>query len=94
MEKIQVEKTNGCTLRFDHFRFRKGDESGKFLRYHRGRSSWKPTERGGATFCFVYDENGEICAHGLAECSVKDAFCYRLGREIARGRALKMLAGQ
>jgi hypothetical protein len=61
--------------------------------YQRGISLWSPTERGGYTFCFVYegDDASEPIAVGLAECSPKDAFCYRLGREISRGRALDEL---
>lgn len=58
--------------------------------YQRGQSGWKPAVHGGLTACYVY--NGDtVVATGEAECSIKDAFCYRIGREIARGRALKIL---
>lgn len=37
------------------------------------------------------NEKGESVATGVAECSSKDAFCYRIGRDISRGRAFKAL---
>ena len=49
-----------------------------------------PHERGGITTCeLVVDD--EVVAQGVAYCSLKDNFCYRTGRAIARGRAEKQL---
>ena len=61
------------------------------FRYHRGESDWTPFERGGLTICEIRDDAGNIIATGEAECSLKDAFCYRIGRQIAEGRARKRL---
>jgi hypothetical protein len=63
---------------------------GFLFHYQRGISKWTPNTNGGTTFCFVFQGDRAV-AHGIAECSIKDAFCYRIGREIAKGRALKLL---
>ena len=47
-------------------------------------------ERGGITYCQLV-EDGEVVAQGVAYCGLKDNFCYRVGRDIARGRAEKQL---
>ena len=57
--------------------------------YHRSgkdKSDWQPHGRGGITYCQLV-EDGEVVAQGVAYCSPKDNFCYRVGRDIARGRA-------
>lgn len=64
---------------------------GEALRYFRGISEWEPAECGGYTLCGVFDADGQPLAAGLAECSPRDNFCYRLGRVIAAGKALKVL---
>lgn len=54
------------------------------------RPGTAPHTHGGKTVCRVYD--GEvIVATGTAWCSINDPFSYRVGRAIARGRALKVL---
>jgi len=58
--------------------------------YTRGKSDWEPAIYGGLTICYVY-RGDEMVAIGEAQCSTKDQFCYRIGRMIARGRALKEL---
>ena len=61
--------------------------------YHRSgedKSNWQPHGRGGITYCQLV-EDGEVVAQGVAYCSPKDNFCYRVGRDIARGRAEKQL---
>lgn len=65
----------------------------KCKRYMRGVTQWKPHEHGGATLCLVFGNGDESLAWGLAFCCMKDNFSYRLGREIARGRALAALKG-
>ena len=64
---------------------------GRAYHWRRGTPGWQPSVRGGYTFCYVYDETGGVVATGRADCSKLDHFCYHLGREIARGRALKSL---
>jgi len=59
--------------------------------YTRGESDWEPAIYGGLTICYIY-HNDKMVAIGNAQCSTKDQFCYRIGRTIARGRALKKLA--
>jgi hypothetical protein len=61
-----------------------------YIHYTRGESKWEPTIYGGLTICYVY-RGDEMVAIGEAQCSTKDQFCYRIGRMIARGRALKNL---
>ena len=91
MGEGQVDKLNGYQMRYEHYRLR--CDGGGLDRYHRGRSDWQPAERGGCTFCTIADEDGITLVIGAAKCSRKDAFCYRIGRQIAKGRALKALAG-
>lgn len=59
--------------------------------FTRSVSKWIPTGNGGYTACIVYDQDGNKLAESVAECSPKDQFCYRIGREIAKGRALDYL---
>ena len=71
-----------------------------FVHYQRGKdkrtgaklSHWIPIERGGRTECYVYDNTDSVVVLANSICSVKDAFCYRTGRLIARGRATAALA--
>jgi len=50
-----------------------------------------PTSKGGHVTCRILDNNGDLIAYGNANCSYADNFCYRIGREIALGRAKKQL---
>jgi hypothetical protein len=63
---------------------------GEAFHFQRGTSQWTPMPRGGYTRCYVYDQD-YLMATGLAECSPRDSFCYKIGRDISRGRALKAL---
>lgn len=63
---------------------------GYVFHYQRGETAWIPNTHGGLTACMIYDGD-DMVAHAEAECSIKDAFCYHIGREIAKGRALKKL---
>lgn len=82
---------------FKHYRIHPLSEA--LVHYKRGKdkktgaklSHWTPVEHGGRTECYVYDDYG-IVVLSSAECSVKDAFCYRTGRLIAKGRATTALA--
>lgn len=78
---------------FKHYRYplSKGTwPQNKLFHYRRGWSDWEPTPRGGMTECYV-KRGDEVVATGVAVCSKKDAFSYRIGRAISRGRALKSL---
>ena len=85
--------------RFEYRHFRPAKEPVVRLRvmecrrYMRGVSDWEPHECGGVTICHAYNEK-EFLAMGLAFCSMKDNFSYRLGREIAKGRALASIRGE
>ena len=52
-----------------------------------------PRARGGKTICYLYKDCGNEGPVGAsaAVCSMSDNFCYRTGRDIALGRALKAL---
>ena len=52
------------------------------------RDGFAPHTHGGKTVCKVWNEK-EIVAIGTAWCSINDPFSYHIGREIARGRAMK-----
>jgi hypothetical protein len=78
---------DGCQYLINHFRIDRAD--GKLKRYHRGRTDWTPSERGGMTTCRIVDASGRAVGMGAAYCSMADNFSYRLGRLIAKGRAEK-----
>ena len=66
-----------------HYRY---DKRGMLRRYYRGKSPWTPMGKGGLTICVVTTGTGLIGV-GEGACSLSDAFCYRVGREIAREKA-------
>jgi len=39
------------------------------------------------TICFIVDDEGNVVNVGVALCSLKDNFCYQIGRDKARERA-------
>ena len=66
---------------------------GLAVHYQRAQTGWRPSERGGYTFCYLYNGNGELVAKGRSDCSPKDNFCYASGRSLALRRALGRVAG-
>lgn len=56
--------------------------------------SKEPSHHGGRTVAIVYDRNDEVIATGVATCSMSDRFNYKIGRQIALGRALSKLTGR
>jgi hypothetical protein len=98
-------KTDEYRFVYQHFRFPASQcddivtdalwvwgRHGRGLHFRRGEhSGWTPSPRGGYTICRIYTNDNELLAAGLAECSPRDSFCYKLGRDISRGRALKAL---
>ena len=82
---------------YKHYRVRQGHKQRKgpppvIESYRRGQTDWIPMGRGGLTSCTILsDDNNKILAHGKALCSMSDNFNYKIGRDIARGRAEKQL---
>ena len=48
----------------------------------------RPSSKGGQVCCCIGDETGTM-GYGIADCSYADNFCYRVGIQIALGRAKK-----
>lgn len=65
-----------------------GYEIQNALSYTRGKTKWRPSCNGGKTECHIVLSNG-VELVGIAECSLKDNFVYKIGRDIAYGRAMK-----
>ncbi len=90
--KVEVKE-----VKYHHWRvskngsgFKKGKPPSKHL-----FSLWRfkgiyISPKGGKTRCFLY-LGGGINIVGQATCSMSDNFCYKTGREIAYGRAMKKL---
>lgn len=55
--------------------------------YRRGRSKWRPKLKGGVAICILVDENNKEF-RGVAKCSNEDNFVYKIGRNLAKDRAL------
>lgn len=75
---------------FRHYR----DRDGLLVHYRRGKDddgepfcAWEPSPRGGMTICFQLANDGTLVYAGVALCSPRDNFSYRVGRRIAQGRA-------
>ena len=73
---------------YRHYRY---DCYGSLHHYQQGQTEFEPAARGGETHCFVKDADNRVISTGISHYSMKDTFCYRLGRNISRGRALKRL---
>ena len=57
-------------------------------RYKRNLKPFVPSAKGGSTVCkIVLDDDTELSS--CAECSTKDNFSYKTGRQIAYGRVMK-----
>lgn len=99
---MKRELPEGARIKFGHGRRVDGDW-GTFFRRKDGRwGCWDPehttnghrtysskeiSPQGGMTFCTITLTDGTE-AHGRAECSVRDNYSKRIGRDIALGRAL------
>lgn len=81
-------RLKGAPLNYNLFHYAKGEG---FVDYP---SDEEPHERGGRTVALIVNADREVLATGVATCSMSDAFCYRTGRRIARGRAMKKLRRQ
>ena len=53
-----------------------------------GTRDFEPYPRGGLTIVSIFDPDGNEVCSGEALCSLSDNFVYRIGRQIARGRAM------
>lgn len=87
----------GATVRFAHGRV----VDGQVGTFYRGKGkdgklqSWReeglaPSPRGGVTSCKITLPDGRETI-GVAECSEKDNYSKKIGRDIALGRALAQL---
>ena len=94
------------TIQFEYFRIpnkyglpKKGKPIKEYLYpYERGKgfahiymTQFLPTSKGGRVVCYIANNNTWATAAGIADCSYADNFCYKIGREIALGRAKKQL---
>jgi hypothetical protein len=98
-EETGIEEVD---VSFEHYRYNfyvYGWEDGP-SRYRRKATKFdgefhfrNPGERGGKTICRIKIPFGPDNAvyEGTANCSLQDSFCYARGREIAFGRAVKLL---
>lgn len=93
MDVIEAGKPQVKEVRFQHFRrVRLANGFMALLRQHQ----WKergltPEPRGGFTNARVTLEDGTV-VEAQAECSLKDNYSKKLGRQVALGRALKEAA--
>ena len=88
---------NEIRIEYSHYRVPRNRDTSKgepplcsLYKYYRGYKM-KPNEKGGKTVCRIY-HGDELVSIGTATCSMSDNFCYRIGREIAYGRACKKMA--
>ena len=84
-------------IRYKHYRIDKKTGTLKpYTRPHRQADGtrverpFEPAERGGVTECEISIDCYTVVTKAV--CSLKDAFNYKIGRDIARGRALKAVA--
>jgi hypothetical protein len=87
-DPIGVLRQAGYEVRFEHWRPMDGQPG--LGRYMRGVTKWTPAPRGGLTICKAMSADG-VARVAKADCSVRDSFCYRLGRLISAGRVLSDL---
>lgn len=74
---------------YKHYRYQELPVLLDLRYYNRRKSEWQPSTKGGKTEChLVLEDDTEIVVD--AECSLKDNFCYRIGRLISFGRAMKI----
>jgi hypothetical protein len=76
---VKISKTM-----YHHFRY---DKKGRLKRYVRANPEFRPLPNGGATFCVVLLETGEL-GMGESVCQPEDTFVYATGRERAYDRAV------
>ena len=93
----------GVTAKFEYYRvpdigrynkIKKGVPPA-LAKYSRKCKDWRytpvrPYTRGGVVYCNIFAKD-RLISTGDSICSMSDNFCYRVGREIALGRALKAL---
>lgn len=92
---VKVKVPEGLEVKFSHLRLAEGSpalEGGTNLRSMRElREAKLPVSaKGGRTLASILDGE-KVVATGVAQCNAKDPFNYRIGRDIALGRAIKEL---
>jgi hypothetical protein len=90
-------ESNISKIYYKHWRYPKFSgvpmDMSRYHRWSRGATKivrWSPTCKGGKTLCVIRLTDGRHVV-GYAFCSKEDNFEYRIGRQIARGRAEKQL---
>ena len=81
-------------IRIAHFRTPREFESAYVARYFRGNGfegsfASEPREKGGMTTAEIALNSTVFIA--TAHCSVRDSYCYRIGRDIAVGHLRKQI---
>lgn len=88
-----IELGNGLYAKIKHRRFSVDSHfdaiAGSAYEIKANHLNFDP--RGGSTAAYIYDKDGKLLAEGFSFCSDEDNFNYKLGRDIAIGRALKEL---
>ena len=73
---------------YKHYRYEKNSAVPRYRWYKRRSKEFEVMPYGGVTEChLVLEDNSEIV--GISECSMQDNFNYKIGRQIAFGRAVK-----
>lgn len=99
---MQRQIPEGTKVKFSHGRLIESDW-GEWHRKKDGWGRWDPEHTtdgyrthtsqeispyGGRTTCGITFADGSV-VYGVAECSRRDNYCKKIGRDIALGRALK-----
>ena len=87
MQEVKGPDGKTYSVKYTHIRAYESVHPGKFDQNRRISS------RGGTTIAEVYDGD-LLLTTGYADCHASDNYNKRIGRDIARGRALKKLADE
>lgn len=87
MKKTRVVP-NGYSVKIVHFRRYKGVSG---YQHRDNMNGHQPRPNAGLTEAWIFDEEGKLVSYGEAKCGKRDNWSRKIGREIATGRALKLL---
>jgi hypothetical protein len=88
---VNHELPEGFTVKVSHYRYvTVFNESftPELMSGLEWRGNYQPHSKGGKTIANVYDPDGNRIGTGVAYCNHRDNFNYKIGREIAVGRAM------
>jgi len=97
---VEILREGGWAVKISHYRHDPQEPRGIYSRYFRkrgflgeGKSPWgdSPATCGGMTKAQIMNSEGRVICEAYSECAVQDTFSYKLGRQIALGRAVKIL---